>query len=300
MSGSAVTAYETVERGAKARRRAYARGCPSPGRAVDVSYRPCRVEHRPMSTASPVPVLELAPDLARDMSAEDAALARRHALAATVVLEPGTWQPPELASERRGHLGLLVLEGVLTRDIVIERTKCAELLGEFDLLRPWDQLSAGAESVSHQVEWEVLTRTRLAILDRRFTAVVGRWPELTAAFAERSVQRSRWLAFHLAIRCQTRVDARLVLLFWHLADRFGRVGSEGVIVPLPLTHSLLSRLVGAQRPSVTSALGGLMPETLERRPDRTWLLRGEPPRDLRHLGSSPVDLASQPAEVIPR
>lgn len=268
---------------------------------VGVYYRSCRVERRRMSTVSPVRVLELAPDLARDMSAKDAALARRDALAATVVLEPGPWQPPELAGERRGHLGLLVLEGVLTRDIVLEGTKCAELLGQFDLLRPWDQLSAAAESVFHQVEWEVLTRTRLAILDRRFTAVIGQWPELTAAFAERSVQRSRWLAFHLAIRCRTRIDSRLLLLFWHLADRFGRVSAEGVVVPLPLTHSLLSRLVGAQRPSVTSALGGLMPGKLERRPDRTWLLRGEPPEDLRQLGSSPLDLdrASQPAEVSP-
>lgn len=47
-------------------------------------------------------------------------------------------------------------------------------------------------------------------------------------------------------------------MLWHLADRWGRVTPDGVIVPLKLTHEALGRLVGAQRPTVTLALGELV------------------------------------------
>jgi DNA-binding GntR family transcriptional regulator len=67
-------------------------------------------------------------------------------------------------------------------------------------------------------------------------------------------------------------------LLWYLADRWGRVTPDGVIVPLRLTHETLARLVGAQRPSVTTAIRQLEEEGhLRRTPDRLWLLCGDPP-----------------------
>ena len=52
----------------------------------------------------------------------------------------------------------------------------------------------------------------------------------------------------------------------------------GVVLPLRLTHGWLANLVGAQRPSVTTALGNLAGAGLvERLDDGSWLLRGEPP-----------------------
>jgi hypothetical protein len=68
------------------------------------------------------------------------------------------------------------------------------------------------------------------------------------------------------------------MLLWYLAERWGRVTPEGVIVPLRLTHETLARLVGAQRPSVTTAIRQLEQEDhLRRTPDRLWLLCGDPP-----------------------
>ncbi len=58
----------------------------------------------------------------------------------------------------------------------------------------------------------------------------------------------------MAIVHQARVDVRLHMLLWHLASRWGRVGNEGVSLPLRLTHAVLSELVAARRPTVTSAL----------------------------------------------
>jgi hypothetical protein len=97
--------------------------------------------------------------------------------------------------------------------------------------------------------------------------------------------RSRHLALTLAIVQQPRVDHRLHWIFWHLADRWGRTGPDGVRVELPLTHSLLSELVAARRPSVTTALASLATEGKIVRDGRSWLLRGDPPADYKELAS---------------
>jgi CRP/FNR family cyclic AMP-dependent transcriptional regulator len=76
-------------------------------------------------------------------------------------------------------------------------------------------------------------------------------------------------------RAHTHVDRRLLTLFWHLAERWGRVGTDGVVVPLALTHRMLGLLVGARRPTVSSALRER--DELVRGLDGSWLLRGEPP-----------------------
>jgi DNA-binding transcriptional ArsR family regulator len=71
----------------------------------------------------------------------------------------------------------------------------------------------------------------------------------------------------------TRVDQRLLLLFWHFAERWGRVRPEGVVVQLPLTHETLGALIGARRPSVTSALSALAEQGLVEPVERgEWLL----------------------------
>jgi len=49
-------------------------------------------------------------------------------------------------------------------------------------------------------------------------------------------------------------------------------------VPLALTHRILGQLVGARRPTVSTALGELAERNeLNRRADGSWLLRGDPP-----------------------
>jgi DNA-binding FadR family transcriptional regulator len=80
-----------------------------------------------------------------------------------------------------------------------------------------------------------------------------------------------------AISQLNRVDRRLLALFWHLAERWGRVSRDGIAVPLVLSHRLIGELVGARRPTVSTALAELAREgELIRREDGTWLLTGEP------------------------
>jgi CRP/FNR family transcriptional regulator, cyclic AMP receptor protein len=91
----------------------------------------------------------------------------------------------------------------------------------------------------------------------------------------------------------------LKALFWHLAERWGRVSGDGVIVPLALTHRILGQLVGARRPTVSTALSELAErEELVRRPDGSWLLRGDPP-DAESLARKPSAVpASRPQDLM--
>jgi CRP/FNR family transcriptional regulator, cyclic AMP receptor protein len=226
-----------------------------------------------------VRVLEEDPELAAGLDPTSIQLATRHAIAAVETVSPGTWEPTFPADGGGGNLGLLVLDGLLMRDVAIAQATCTELIGRGDLLRPWDW-ERDVLTIKPVVTWTALQPVRLAVLDRRIAAVLGRWPELVSAIVARAVRRSFELATNQATSHLTRVDARLELLFWGLADRWGRVGPDGVVLELPLTHQVLGRLVGAQRPSVTTALSDLSRRGLiERREDGAWVLRGDPPGD---------------------
>jgi CRP/FNR family cyclic AMP-dependent transcriptional regulator len=153
----------------------------------------------------------------------------------------------------------------------------AELLGPGDLIRPW-QAASKSELLPVGAEWSVLSPSTLAVLDRRFAVEASQYPEVTAALFDRLSERSLRLATTQAISQLTRVDRRLKALFWHLAERWGRVGGEGVVIPLALTHRILGQLVGARRPTVSTALSELAErDELVRRSDGSWLLRGDPP-----------------------
>jgi hypothetical protein len=52
---------------------------------------------------------------------------------------------------------------------------------------------------------------------------------------------------------------------------------DGVVVPVRLTHEMIGRLVGAHRPSVTTALTQLTRTGRIRRLPHGWLLLGDPP-----------------------
>lgn len=245
---------------------------PAAGRARQDGTRPDGSDY--------VRVLDEDPELARSLPAESSALARRHAVAREKRLGAGPWEPQTEPEGTPCALGLLVLDGLLTRDVVCAGRECLELLGRGDLLRPWDYSDGVYAPVPFDTSWCVLQPTRLAVLDRRFTLVVGRFPELLAELVSRTLHRSRWLSLLFALSHVRRIDQRLLILFWHLADRWGRVEREGVVLPLGLTHETLAKLVGAQRPSVTVGLSQLREQgRLRRRPDGSWLLLGSAPEE---------------------
>jgi Crp-like helix-turn-helix protein len=129
----------------------------------------------------------------------------------------------------------------------------------------------------HTVRWNVLSRSRVALLDRRFGAQLVTYPEVNAALIDRVNERALRLSVTQAISQLNRVDRRLLALFWHLAERWGRMTKDGVALPMTLSHRMLGQLIGARRPTVSTALSQLTREgEVRRRDDGTWLLTGAP------------------------
>jgi CRP-like cAMP-binding protein len=122
----------------------------------------------------------------------------------------------------------------------------------------------------------VLQDARLAVLDERFLHAAAHYPPVIEALFARGARRNRWLSVRLVVNQLVRLEDRLLLALWALAERWGRVTPDGVLVPMGLTHSSLARLVGARRPSVTSAIGELGRDDLLARTEDGWLLRGDP------------------------
>jgi CRP/FNR family transcriptional regulator, cyclic AMP receptor protein len=224
-----------------------------------------------------VQLLEADPDLGMMLSPARRVEAERELTVRTYEVPTGPWDVTRLSGTSADHVGLLILDGVLARELLVADQISAELLGPGDVVRPW-QGSTRAALLPVDAVWSVLSTVTVAVLDRRFAAEAARYPEITAALFDRLGERSLRLATTQAISQLTRVDRRLKALFWHLAERWGRVAGDGVVVPLALTHRILGQLVGARRPTVSTALSELAErEELVRRSDGSWLLRGDPP-----------------------
>ena len=222
------------------------------------------------------PLLELDPDLGQLLPEERLASAKHELRVAVRVVESGLWDVERLSGASPEHVGLLVLDGVIAREVLVSDTVSTELLGPGDVVRPW-RLQDNATLLRHSIRWNVLTRSRIALLDRRTGAELGRYPEVSAAIMDRVNERAVRLAVTQAISQLNRVDRRLLALFWHLAERWGRITAGGVALPMTLSHRMLGQLVGARRPTVSTALAELVVQgELARRDDGSWLLIGTP------------------------
>lgn len=230
---------------------------------------------------SPCQILREDAELGEAVGPEHREQAMAACVAATMRVGRGRWRVNGEAALPDG-IGLLVLDGLLLHRVGIDGRFGAELLGDGDLLRPWQGEDMVA-SLPRTTGWQVLETTRLALLDAATAQLMSAYPELTGKLVGRALERSRNLAVNMAIVQHARVTTRLRMLLWHLADRWGRVHSDGVIVALHLTHSVLGDLVAARRPTVTSALSELARSELVRASGRGWLLSGDPPGELLEL-----------------
>lgn len=234
-------------------------------------------------TAGWVAILQVDPDLAQRLPEATLTAAAPVALAPTEWLEPGEWQPPVPAvADRPSHMGLLIIEGFVARRVQVLDRPVTELLGQGDLLVPWEP--DRTEPFGAGARWEVLEPARVGVLDRRVTAILSRWPDITVALLARAISRSRSFALNLAVGQLTGIELRLQVMLWHLAARWGSGPDGDSVIPVRLTHQLLASLISAQRPTVTRALARLTDEGLvSRRDDGLLVVHGEPPRQFRRL-----------------
>jgi CRP/FNR family cyclic AMP-dependent transcriptional regulator len=222
------------------------------------------------------------PELAAGLDPEGIAAAEQ--ITTPILRIPhGHWDFKADPIRLNGHLGLLILDGLLLREVMVGEVGCAELLGTGDMMRPWTMATGEQASIQALSRWEALEEARLAVLDPRFALQIARWPQVSSMIVDRALIRARWLSFHLAVCHVVGIEKRLVILFWHLADRWGKVTPDGVRISMPLSHGMIAKLVGSRRPTVTTAMGKLRAEGVIEKIEDGWLLRGGPPQDLRNV-----------------
>ena len=221
-------------------------------------------------------LLEEDPELGEALGTDAFALAAECARAAVLHVPIGEWRQPVWPTSTTSGFGLLMLDGLLLRRVSLGDRGGVELLAGGDLLRPW-QREDSACSVPRQLGWEVLESCRLAVLDVEFAERISSFPQIAGQLMARAMRRSRSFAVNMAIVQQPRVETRVHMLLWHLADRSGTVSPDGVMLPLRLTQGVLAALVAARRPTVNAALGALERDGKLARTSSGWLLRGLPP-----------------------
>ena len=181
----------------------------------------------------------------------------------------GRWIPPSPAAAATGRAPLLIVEGALLHCVTVRGREGADLLGPGDLVPEND--AAGPFSARHRV----LLTGQVAVLDDQVMAVVATEPALAVALADTALRRAGALAAQVVLAQLVAIDDRLRVLLPSLAERWGRVTADGIVLPAFLSHTVLSALVGARRPSLTAAVARLVDDgTVRRLPDRRWLLPG--------------------------
>jgi CRP/FNR family transcriptional regulator, cyclic AMP receptor protein len=217
-------------------------------------------------------VLDEDPELATRIDATALAEARVRALAPLLTIAPQ--RASHVVDERNppGHLGLLVIDGLIVRDVRFGAIGATEVLGPRDVIRPWRWPRSGTHRI--ETRWQVLSPARLAVLDNEFAIRVRPWPGIVSALLERGTERADSLLLQAALRQSVRVEDRLLGVLWHFAERWGEETDEGWRVSLPrLTGGVLASIVGARRQSVSRAVGLLADrQAIRREPDGVWIL----------------------------
>jgi CRP/FNR family cyclic AMP-dependent transcriptional regulator len=212
-------------------------------------------------------LLDADPGLGEGLPPEIELDARDQLVADLLTLRKGEWRPAD--DEPDGHLGYLVLDGLLTREVTVGKSRSVELLNVGDLLRPWQE-DPSSYSTSR---WAALDDVSLAVLGPEVARRIGRHPRIVSVLVERTMCRARNLAVHWAIANTVGLETRILMLFRHLAERWGKVTPEGIAVPLAITHQIVADLVGARRPSATTAIVRLAEAgKLSRTAEGGWLL----------------------------
>jgi CRP/FNR family transcriptional regulator, cyclic AMP receptor protein len=226
--------------------------------------------HLPRSFASgTASLLDLDPDFGRLLAAEERPTAARALIVRTIRLQKGTWCD-DLTSETL--LALLIAEGAIIRRVFAGRARSAEVLTDGDLVRPWQEDPTSFVDS----EYLALKPTLVAVLDHHTRDALVRWPAIFDCLLERGIRRARVLGAQSALDNCVKVERRVLLCLWQLAERCGSATPEGVVLPISLTHQYIADMVRAQRPSVTTALSRLNASgTVRRTTDGGWILDPE-------------------------
>jgi CRP/FNR family cyclic AMP-dependent transcriptional regulator len=226
---------------------------------------------RGLLTDESVDVVEALPELHDALSLERRIAARRALRARVMELRRGRWDAQADAALIGDGAGFLVLDGALIRCVTAAHRTSGELLGPGDILCPTHDtfVDEGQFTTYHRTICDV----RMAILDGRLVRAAALVPELAPALVASLSRRSGSLSRQLVIVQSQSVETRILVTLNYLAERWGIMTLDGIVLPEFLSHGTLALLLGARRPSVTSAMVRLTGRgEVERRADGRWLV----------------------------
>jgi hypothetical protein len=154
-------------------------------------------EESPLATRNAVDreiqLLRIDPGLGEDLAAEDLESANRQVTAKALTFPTGPWRVGPDDFDPVANLGLLLIDGLLTRQVTVADYTCADVLGPGDVLQPWLR-----QSVATEIDCEAVALLRMAVLDRSLvgpqpsfnTSTSARDRQIQAAFPSRSSRRS--------------------------------------------------------------------------------------------------------------
>jgi CRP/FNR family cyclic AMP-dependent transcriptional regulator len=178
----------------------------------------------------------------------------------------GPFRPERFAATP--DAAVILLGGLVARTTTVADGNAAELLG------PGAPLCPPGGPHRYRMRFEALETSRIGSVGPELLAELAGRAELVQALLAGQGRLDAERAALQAITRLTGVERRLLALFDLLAERRGRRTLEGIAVPVAIPHRLLAELVGARRPTVTTALRSLRRSgELRRLPDGTWLLR---------------------------
>jgi CRP/FNR family cyclic AMP-dependent transcriptional regulator len=215
--------------------------------------------HMPLST---VALLRVDTRLREAVPADELPFAERVLVVPCRKIRDGQLSAEALVGDSVHPFAALLLRGLITHEVTLAGRCSANLLGPGDLFRPWRSADT---PLPCEERWRATGDVAIAVLDERFAATARRWPGLSAVVHERLAEQLERAAVRGGIAGLPRVEQRVLALFWQLADRWGVVRPDGVVIELSLTHALIGHLVGAQRPTVSLALHALDEAGLVRR-----------------------------------
>jgi hypothetical protein len=111
------------------------------------------------------------------------------------------------------------------------------LLGPRDRFDPW----------SGDGRWTACTHVRLAVLGHELTELLRPWPALAAKLASRRT-------CGLPLPPASQDDAQLLDLLWRVAQRWGTVAGEDIVLPVAIDLELLSCVSGESPAQLRGAL----------------------------------------------
>jgi CRP/FNR family cyclic AMP-dependent transcriptional regulator len=236
-----------------------------------VSSAPASARARPIEDAQRTSLLALVPELTDGLAPTELDAVAAATAVRTCSLPSGPFSLEELIGPGPAPIGVIVADGLIVRDILLAGGTASDLLGPGDVAAVGAGESAMVPAV---VRWSAATPSRIAVLDAALFHALEPWPGVGVGLLNKATRQTSDLAVQRAFSQLPRVDLRLLALFWHLAERWGRVGTDGIVVRLTLTHEALGRMVGSRRPTVSLALKELAADgTVVRREDGAWVLR---------------------------